>query len=239
MKNRLLYNPIRSFQDNPTKGLSGFSSSGFIIADFLFSFVLILGIGIFVFALTFSLASIEVAQYIVWSSARNYSVGNFNEESAKQNARKKFQNLSAKFPLLTGNGAAGTPWLELLDSNLIIGNLATLDTQFSSEINSDDVKNNFRQPWIGVSAKLKLNLFAGLQVPFLGKVASNESFFEFPIRAFILRHPSQNECQDFFYKNRYAEGIKKLENNTLAPKSASALPSNGILQNGSGEDNGC
>lgn len=226
MKNRLLHNPVRS-------------SSGFIIADFLFAFVLVLSIGIFIFGLTFSLATIEVAQYIVWSTARNYSAGNFTEVTAQINAREKFKNLTAKFPSLTGNGAAD-PWFELLETNLFIGDLSVIDPDFSAKISSDDKTNRNRQPWTGASAKLYLKLFAGFQIPFLGKVVENQNSFEFPIRAFIIRNPSQEECRNFFYNNRYGEGIKRLEGDTLAePLSAPNFPAGGNTQNGLGEDNGC
>ena len=226
MKNRYLHNPVRG-------------SSGFIIADFLFAFVLVLSIGIFVFGLTFSLATIEVAQYIVWSTARNYSAGNFTEIDAQKNAREKFKNLTAKFPLLTGNGAAD-PWFELFDTNLLIGDLSVIDPDFSAKISSDDKTNRNRQPWTGASAKLYLKLFAGFQIPFLGKVVENQNSFEFPIRAFIIRHPSQEECRRFFYQDRYILGIKKLENGTLAePLSAPSLQGGAATSNGFGEDNGC
>ena len=220
--------------DNPIK-----NNSGFITADFLYSFFMILGIGLLIFGLTFSLATIEVGQYIVWSTARNYSAANKNEAAAKQAAQKKFRNLSAKFPLLTGNGSSGDPWFELLESNLIIGDLADLDSQLGSDLTAEDLKNKDRQPWIGASTKIKLKRFAGLQLPFLGNVAQDKNAFEFPIRAFILRHPSQSECKDFFYKNRYENGIKKLENSTVANDTKAQFETIESPANGFGEDNGC
>jgi|GEM_PF-2393602 len=233
MKKYLKYKPIQN-------------SSGFIVADFLFAFVMVLGIGIFIFGITFSLATIEVAQYIVWSTARNYSAGNASEGIARGNAQTKFQNLAAKFPLLTGLGAGGREWFELKDPK--IGNLAdsgTTDTQFLSEIKSEDLENQHRQPWTGARAIINLKLFSGLKIPFLGKVAEDRSLFEFPIRAFIIRHPSQDECREFFFDGdtRYNMGIKKLEDSTLANdhpmESSDIIPAGIDTQNGFGEDNGC
>ncbi|MEK6628417.1 MAG: hypothetical protein AABY53_07305 [Bdellovibrionota bacterium] len=220
------------------------NSSGFIAADFLFSFVMVLGVGIFMFGITFSLATIEVAQYIVWSTARNHSAGNINAAIANEGAKKKFLNLTAKFPMLTGNGAGGREWFELLETNLKIGDLSVIEPEFSSEISADDRKNNDRQPWTGASAKIRLKLFSGLQIPFLGKVAEDPSFFEFPIRAFIIRHPSQDECISFFNDNqkRYINGIKKLEGDALADQApmSSAAQLQGINAAATiGEDNGC
>lgn len=219
---------------NPLQG-----NSGFIIADFLFAFVLVISIGIFIFGLTFSLATVEISQYIVWTTARNYSAGNTNEAAAQINARKKFTNITAVFPSLTGNGSAD-PWFELLDTNLVVGDLSVIDPSFSGLITADDKTNRFRQPWTGASAKIYLKLFAGFKIPFLGPVAANQNDFEFPLRAFIIRHPSQEECRNFFYSQRYSEGILKLENGLLAvPVRAANFPVGGTTLDGLGEDNGC
>lgn len=212
------------------------NNSGFIVADFLFAFTMVIGIGIFIFGFTFSLATIEVAQYIVWSTARNYSAANEEDLLAVTQATTKFNNLSAKFPLLTGAGSS-SPWFELKEENLKIGDLAKIDPDLG--ISAGDKTNDYRQPWTGVSAKLNLKLFAGMQIPFLGKVAQNKDLFEFPVRAFIIRNPSAQECQKFFYgqANRWVEGVKKLEKGKLGPDFAT-LPIVGEKA-GYGEDNGC
>lgn len=223
MKNRLVYNPIKS-------------SSGFIVADFLFAFVMVLGIGVFIFGLTFALATVEVSQYIIWSTARNFAAGNKNEEVARDQAKMKFQNLTSKFPLLTGNNASGDPWFEFTEADLMIGDLAVIDPDFASRLSADDKTNSFRQPWHGASSKINLKLFAGFQIPFLGKVAKNEDDFKFPVRAFIIRQPSLEECRTFFQRDRYEQGVQKLENDTLAKEPPSVMPP---LPDHHVEDNGC
>lgn len=216
------------------------NSSGFIIADFLFAFVLVISISIFIFGLTFSLATVEIAQYIVWTTARNYASGTNTEAAAQINARTKFSNITAAFPSLTGNGSTD-PWFELLDSNLAVGDLSgTADTLFSGMINSDDKINRYRQPWTGASAKIYLKLFAGFKIPFLGNVAADKQDFEFPLRAFIIRNPSQEECRNFFYNQRYSQGILTLEGGLIAvPIRAANFPAGGNTLDGLGEDNGC
>lgn len=214
------------------------NNSGFIIADFLFSFVMVIGIGIFIFGFTFSLATIEVNQYIVWSTARNYAAGNIAEPNAKASAELKFKNLTAKFPLLTGNGS-DAPWFEL--KALVLGDLSVKDSGFA--LPATDKTNEFRQPWTGASATLNLKLFSKMKIPFLGSVTPSGSDpsttgFEFPIRAFIIRSPSTEECQQFFYQfKRWDKGIKLLENGNLGP-TFSTMPIVGGQQ-GYGEDNGC
>lgn len=229
MKNRLKYK-------------SKLNRSGFIIADFLFAFVMVIGVGIFMFALTFSLATVEVAQYILWSTARNYAAGSLSAPQALIDAENKFKNLSEEFPLLT-NAGGNSAWFELSSDDLKIGELDTIDPTFN--ITEEDKRNEFRMPWTGASTTLNLKLFSSLNLPFLGPVATDKSAFTFPIRAFVIRNVSQRECQSFFYDNkRYDLGFKNLEDRKLAPNDFGlTMPpnnsGNGGIENGFGEDNGC
>lgn len=208
------------------------NNSGMIIADFLFAFVMVIGVGMFMFALTFSLATIEVTQYIVWSTARHYSAAQKNEIAARESAEKKFEALLTKFPLLVNSG-----WFEISRDDLKIGELDVIDPSFN--INSDDKINNFRQPWTGASTTINLKLFSGLQIPFLGKVSTDPEAFKFPVRAFIIRNVSVDECKKFFKsEQRYEEGMKKLEDSKLAKEAFG--PIQGTCDSGfCGEDNGC
>ena len=190
------------------------NQSGFIVADFLFAFVMVISCGILIFALTFSLATIEISQYIVWSTARNFSAANTNEQAARAQAQKKFDALADKFPLISGRGASSTPWFSL--SAVVIGDLAKIDSDLANILKADklnkDSAQQIRIPWIGAKSDLELKLLSGIRIPFLGKVTGNKDGFTFPIRAFILRHPSQDECYSFFSKEkRYDLGIQKLQ----------------------------
>jgi len=113
------------------------NNSGMLIADFLFAFVMVIGIGIFMFALTFSLATIEVGQYIVWSTARNYSAARYSETVANSEATDKFKALAEQFPLLTNSGGSSS-WFELSADDLRIGELDTSDPTLN--ISSEDAK---------------------------------------------------------------------------------------------------
>ncbi len=223
------------------------SNSGFIVADFLFSFVLVIGIGIVIFALTFSLATIEIAQYIIWSTARNFAAANVDEATAKTQATAKFNNLSQQFPLLTGQGQSGSAWFTL--DGLLIGDLAKVDQDFIGKVPGGDLvnvdnANEARQPWIGASAVISLKLFSSINIPFLGKVAKDPAAFKFPVRAFILRSPSTEECKNFYkYEERFVNGIKKIPtfsamttgNNMVATPTQAQESSSYVPQ----EDNGC
>lgn len=211
------------------------NNAGLLVADFLFAFTMVIGIGIFMFALTFSLATIEVGQYIVWSTARNYSSGQYNLTRARDRAYTKFEALSSQFPLLT-NSDGNSSWFELSREDLIVGELDEEDPTF--KISTDDKKNSFRQPWTGVSTTINLKLFAGLQVPFLGKVTNNPAIFKFPVRAFIIRNVSVAECNDFFNLYRYSQGMKNLEGGKLAPAAWGPIQ-NTCVSGRCGEDQGC
>lgn len=184
------------------------SEAGFLTAEFLFSFTLVIGSGIVIFAFTFALASVEIAQYITWSAARAYASGNVDAASARSDALLKYNNLTAGFPAITGNGV-DTPWFGM-----------TLDTidDLSSKINEAEKENidinskQARHPWYGVRAKIDLKLFKNLQIPFLGKVTNDPSTFEINVSSVLLRNPSVDECKKFFdYDNKFAQGIKKMK----------------------------
>lgn len=188
------------------------NNSGFMAAEFLFAFTMVIGVGLLIFALTFSLTTIEIAQYIVWSSARSFAVGNktiFNSTAAGE---QKYNNLTAAFPLLTGNGS-DSPWFKMADvkdtAKFKVGDITDMMKKKDGAI---DPKNTVagseaRHPWIGVESSIDLVLFKGLQIPFLGKITTSPQEFEFPIRALLFRHPSYDECQGFF-KAKFSEGIK-------------------------------
>lgn len=206
------------------------NSSGFLIADFLFSFILVLSCGIIIFAMTFSLATVEIAQYIVWSSARSYSAANKDRAASETAGIAKFRRLTAKYPLLTGVGDNGSPWFTL--SGLDIGDSAHagLEQVDTANINPSGSPEH-RHPWTGARADLQLKLFESLQIPFIGKIATDTDVFKFQIRAFLLRNPSQKECLDFFKsENRFQQGIQKSEEDGWNALGGSYV---GI------EDNGC
>lgn len=200
------------------------NQSGFVAAEFLFAFVLVISCGIIVFALTYSLMAVEVAQYITWSSARAYSSGNTTKGASSQAASTKFKNLAAAFPLLTNSDNS---WFSLTE--LGVG------SNIGSSLTNVDINNRLggetRQPWSGFAATLELKLFQSLQIPFLGKITKDESLFAFPVRSFLLRNPSQEECIQFTKdKFQFIKNQLKDYNNSGLGSATSYVPN---------EDNGC
>ncbi len=198
------------------------SQAGFVVPEFLFSFVLVISCGLIVFALTFSLMTVEVAQYVTWSAARSYSAGNKSKGDSEAAGRQKFDNLKAAFPLLSGTAGE---WFELVAVSVgqnVAGGMAKLDS-------GNRLGNETRQPWSGFSSSIELKLFKSLKIPFLGPITNDESLFKFQLHAFILRNPSQGECMQFF-NDRFNE-IKNLPDFKSLPSSGGTYVPH--------EDNGC
>lgn len=204
------------------------NESGFLLADFIFSFVLVFSCGIIIFALTFSLATVEVVQYITWSAARAHSAANKSKNESRMAALSKFNNLKSQFPLLTGISGnwfmLGAPQINEDAAGNGFGNL--------DKRNSADGSPEPRHPFIGVSSELELKLFAGLKIPFLGKITNDPNLFKFQVRSFMLRNPSQEECIRFFIReNRFVQGIVPMQSWGALPIDAQAYTAL--------EDNGC
>lgn len=184
-------------------------------AEFLFAFTMVIGSGMLIFALTFALTTVEIAQYIVWSAARAHAAGNKVPGDSRTLATIKYTNLTAAFPLLTGEGA-DSPWFKMPKANeandFAVGDISDMIKKKDSAIDKDNASEpggEARHPWIGVESSIDLILFKGLQVPFLGKVTESPQEFKFPIRAILFRHPSYEECRDFF-KEKFTQGISQL-----------------------------
>lgn len=200
------------------------SQAGFIAAEFLFSFILVISCGIIVFALTFSLMTVEVAQYITWSAARAYSAGNKSKSDSENAAQYKFNNLRKAFPLLSGETGE---WFSINQKNV---KPPGADAGYGMK--NLDIGNRMgdetRHPWSGFSSNLELKLFKSLKIPFLGPVTNESSLFDFTLRAFILRNPSQGECMRFF--NDRMDAIRNLPDFKSLPTGGTYVPH---------EDNGC
>lgn len=213
------------------------NNSGFIAAEFLFAFTMIIGCGILIFALTFTLTTIEIAQYITWSAARSYAAGNLSETDSNKAAETKYKNLTSMFPLLTGQGNS-SPWFEMSLKPITGSSVEAQISPPSSRINADGGQQ-VRHSWDGVAADIDLKLFKGLQIPFLGKIVGDPDALVFQVRSHLMRHPSEAECLIFF-RDKYQKGIRQLK----APQILGGQTEwNGIPESTAAvvliEDNGC
>lgn len=230
MKNTFHKNKDKKFLDD----------SGFMAAEFIFAFTMVIGCGIVIFALTFSLTTVEIAQYIVWSSARSYAAANFSKDDSRSAAQEKYKNLTAAFPLLTGNGSSSS-WYEMSPSTSLYVDdeveTAMKAADGDLEVNNSTASGEVRHPWYGVQADIDLKLFKNMQIPFLGKITSDPDSFKFQVRGLLLRHPSYQECKNFF-KERYTQGIFKIHGESPEWKNGFSVanPNDAYIPI---EDNGC
>lgn len=164
-------------------------SGGFVTTEFLFAVIIAFGMTLATFALTFTLSTVEIAQYIVYSSARAQAAGNMNIEAQKKSAQLKYETLSLKssFSNLFQNG-----WFTLskpADLEIRSGN----GENFEKDYAGSDLAYDFQ----GVRATFTANVLE-MQLPLLGKIQpDDDNGFRTRLTAFLIREPSMQECNDF------------------------------------------
>jgi hypothetical protein len=200
------------------------SSSGFVTADFVFSFLLSAMMTTLLFALCFSFTVIEISQYIAFSSNRAAIPARKNFDEQRGRVDEKFQQLSNNpvlRPLLT-NG-----WFTL----------ALRDVRLQEDPN--DNYDEYNQggsivPTSGVRLTLTaqiLNLNLG---PF-GRIESETGDgFSLTIGSLLFREPTQTECQNLI-RTRYTR-ILELSDSYPVLGSVGSTDENGYFAM---EDNGC
>lgn len=168
------------------------SSSGFVTADFIFSFLLSAMMTTLLFALCFSFTVVEISQYISFSTIRAAIPARKNFDEQRARIDEKFQQLSSNpvlRPLLTN----GWFTLGLRDVRLY-----------------EDPNDNYEEydqggtiiPTAGVRLTLTahiLNLNLG---PF-GRIESESgNGFNLTVGSLLFREPTQVECQSLI-ESRY------------------------------------
>lgn len=172
------------------------NQSGFITVDFLFAFILILGFSAILFALTFTLTVVEIAQYSTYASARVYYGANKTEAQQKQAALDKYNDLINKnkvFSPLFKNG-----WFKV-QPEPFVGNAATIMPEYGQ---------NPMNSFFGVSTIFNAEILK-MQIPLFGATDPNDKGFKTTIASYLGREVSSMECAAFV-QNRW-NGILKLK----------------------------
>lgn len=166
------------------------NQNGFVLTEFLFAIFIAFGLTILTFALSYTLSTVEVTQYIVYSTSRAHAAANFDKLSQQAVARKKYEQLinDSAFKSLYTNG-----WFE-------VSKPATLEIKSGAGENFEqDYGSSVRKNLQGVRTTFKANLLE-MQLPFLGDVTpdeDNDDGFVTKINALIIREVSHSECLDF------------------------------------------
>lgn len=202
------------------------NQDGLIVADFVFSVTLVSGLAILLFSVCYTLAVVEVTQYVSYSVARASMAGNKDPETQKRKAELKYEQLGS------GKGAIGTlynnGWFTLGKSEKldVRGGATGLDGRtFSADLAGGSDKRSW---FIGVSFPLTIGLLK-MNIPLIGDTApEHDDGMQTFINTMLIRDPSEKECKDFMEQRRAAFGT--LPSGTRFYVPAAYIPL---------EDNGC
>lgn len=154
------------------------SNAGLITLDFLFGFLLSFAFLMIFFALAYSLTIVEVVQYIAFAGSRTFMAADINISAQKSNANAKVASLTTDANKFAKN----------LNKNwFVVGKLTTLESDKSAaEFN------------IGVQIPLTIKLL-DFKVPFFGqtKVTNSGQGFDTQLSSYLIREPTEKECNDF------------------------------------------
>lgn len=165
---------------------------GILTFDFIFSFMIVIGLIQVYYHLSFTILGAQATQYVMFSSARAYFAG--HKDAAEQ---AKLAN--AKFDHLTQN----TPLAIFFKSRI---KLTNFEARQFSEL---PVREEWRQKFIGTSVVFDAKML-DFRVPFLGSTSAalEGQAFTANISAFLYREPTSVECLAF--NNDRGNAIKAL-----------------------------
>lgn len=154
--------------------------------DFLFAFILVMGFSGLLFAVTITLTTVEITQYITYASARNYMTSHLDIDDQQDTAENKFNQLVAH-PVVAPLFAGG--WFELGQHTVGI----------NGEYQTNAIEQYlFRGTWVDLTAHM-----LDFNIPFFGSTASDETKdggFRTTIGSYLGIEPSVNQCVDFTRK---------------------------------------
>jgi len=199
------------------------NEQGNLSIEFLFAIIIVSGITILFFSLSFTFVVAEIGQYIAFSAARAQAGGHVSPDDQRRLAEAKF-NALLNHPDLK-NLILNSSWFSL--GNLQVRN-GYQGQDFNDEYRQDPSK---RLPYTGVRINFRANIL-DMNIPFLGSTTPDQGGFSAKITGFVAREPSSKECFSQI-KDRYRR-IMDLE-----PGRFDKLPKNTSGYISHMEDNGC
>lgn len=192
------------------------NQKGILTFDFIFSFMIVIGLFQFYFYITFTLLAAQATQYVMFSSARAFFAGNHGVQEQSALAESKFQRLTEDTPLAI-----------FYKSKVILSNFE------AREFEEIPVTSPGRQKFVGTSVLFDAKML-NFTVPLMGSTASEleGEGFTATISAYLYREPTSIECLAF--NNDRGNAIKAM--NAKYAQSASYGFSNDV---GVFSDNGC
>lgn len=166
------------------------STKGFLTVEFTMALLISVAFSVMFFVLAFTLSTAFVAQYIAYSVGRLYSGGHVSVAEQESLARKKFSKLIA------------TPGMGKLFSQ------GWFSLGYDSPAFRSGVNGEVFPDYIGSTDGTKL-ITTGVRLVFgtkllnlklgpLGSTNPNDEPLTAKVTGFMLRNPTQDECQKFF-----------------------------------------
>lgn len=177
------------------------NQQGVVTTEFLFAFVIAGGLSALLFSVTYTLAVVEITQYVAFSSARAFIAAHKTPELQRQAAIDKYKQLT------TGKTAIGSlyqnGWFEIAKPDQLDIRGGGAEGKFFNEDlagGSDMPDRNWFQ---GVSIPLTARIL-NIRLPLLGPTdpEADDNSFRTRLNAILIREPSQFECQDFMDNQR-------------------------------------
>lgn len=180
---------------------------GIVTLDYLFAFVLVGGFSFLLLALSVSLSTVEIAQYMTFASARNFYAGHVSPQTQQDAAFDKFNELM-KNPVIAPLFKSG--WFEFQKGTLTIGSITQKNPDFA-QYRQEDQNNLFH----GTVVYLVMNVL-DFKVPFFGSTTrinqsgTGKQGYGAYVGSYLGRETTYMECENFM-KMRFP-AIKKLQN---------------------------
>ncbi|MFK8136830.1 MAG: hypothetical protein AB8E15_00590 [Bdellovibrionales bacterium] len=180
--------------------------SGSLTVDFVFGLMIVMASFAIFFALTFTLSTIEVAQYIAFSSSRTFAAAHQDPATQESRAQAKFDSLLSRAPfkgLFSRNG-----WfrLDYQKSGSMLDEFPETSGDFTNAL------------FIGSKLEFR-SLIMEIEMPVLGISGDG---LRSPIYSFLGREVSFSECKNFF-NNRW-NNIKNIDSSYSSVSSNSDNP---------------
>ncbi len=163
------------------------SQNGFITIEFMFALLLSLTLTYFMVAMTVTLSTTSLLQYIAFSSARAGSGAHLTNDLQRTAAINKFNSLVSG-PALSGMLDSG--WFSVGAPDVRQG--GTNGTTFQAEYGGAFPREIFH----GVRTTLTVNVLK-MRIPFVGSINPEDGDFILNPTAILFRETSFKECNDF------------------------------------------
>jgi hypothetical protein len=162
--------------------------TGFMTMDFLFALTIGFGFTLVFFAISYTLVTVEISQYIAFASSRAYDAANETVSLQEAIGLKKYQELISTQPL---KNIYSMGWIKLG---------APVFGDFSNDYPPPATAD--RSIYVGAHLQFEAKVL-NLNLPLLGKTETNSSTGKATLNSYLGREVSTTECRQNFTAQRF------------------------------------